>query len=140
MRNLSVALRPLGGLGRCGGEGMRFSSMRAISKLLQDGIVATMRNGQYGNLIGREITIRDDRNLTFAKAKIIAIFENNKTFRKLLLKYSGFGSVEEWEEKAKELHKGKLPRYIVLLKLTERLKVDPLYGFRNAMELIENTV
>ncbi len=119
---------------------MRFSSMKAISKLLQDGIVATMRNGRYGNVIGKEITVRDDRNLIFAKARIVAIFENNKTFRKLLWKYSGFESVEEWEKRALELHKGKLPRYIVLLKLTERLRVDPLYGFRNAMELIENMV
>lgn len=119
---------------------MKFKSLRAVSQLLNGGIVATMRNGRYNNIIGREVDIRDERGIVFARARVIAVLENNKTFRRLLWKYSGFESVEEWEERAKELHNGKLPKFIVILKLTESFKSDPLCGFRNAQELLENTV
>ncbi|ADB58657.1 hypothetical protein [Archaeoglobus profundus] len=119
---------------------MRFRSLRAISQLMGKGVVATMRNGKYHDLIGREIVIRDSRNIVFAKAKIVAVFENLKVFRKLLWKYSGFESLEEWEKRARDLNGGKLPRYIVLLKLTEKLKTDPLCGFESAKELLKHTV
>jgi len=119
---------------------MKFGLLKPISQLMRSGVVATMRNGKYYMLIGREIMVRDSRDIIFAKAKIVAVFENLRIFRKLLWKYSGFESLEEWEAKAKELNSGKLPKYIVLLKLTEKLKHDPLYGFRNARELIEHTV
>jgi len=51
-----------------------------------------------------------------------------------------FESLEEWEKGARELNGGKLPRYIVLLRLTEKLKTDPLCGFESAKELLEHTV
>ncbi|ADB57191.1 hypothetical protein [Archaeoglobus profundus] len=119
---------------------MRFRSLRAVSQLMRKGVVATMRNGKYHDLIGREIVIRDSRNIVFAKARVIAVFENLKVFRKLLWKYSGFESLEAWEEKARELNMGRLPKYIVLLKLTEKLKTDPLCGFESAKELLKHTV
>jgi hypothetical protein len=98
---------------------MKFSDDRVLSFFLEKKIVATMRNGKYGMLVGKEIDVEDYSNKPVGKAKIMAVFVNCPKFRKLLRKYSGFETVEEWEETAKALNNGNLPRYIVLLRLIE---------------------
>ncbi len=98
---------------------MKFSDDKVLSFFLENEIVATMRNGKYNLLLGKEIDVEDGSNKPIGKAKVMAVFVNHPKFRKLLRKYSGFKTVEEWEETAKALNNGNLPRYIVLLKLIE---------------------
>lgn len=88
---------------------MKFNNEKALNQLLSKKIVATMRNYHY--TVGTTVTINGQY-----KAEVLAVFKNIKTFRKSLLKYSGFESVEEWEKTAIELHRN-MPKYIVLLRL-----------------------
>lgn len=88
---------------------MRFDNEKALNQLLSKKIVATMRNYKYEPC--QVVTVNDEY-----KAEVLAVFKNIKAFRKALLKYSGFSSVEEWEEVAVELHRY-MPKYIVLLRL-----------------------
>ena len=46
---------------------------------------------------------------------ILAVLKNNEENRRLLVNCSGFDSVEEWLDTAKKLHRGKIPRFIILL-------------------------
>lgn len=90
---------------------MKFNNEKALNQLLTKKIVATMRNYHY--TVGTTVTINGNH-----KAEVLAVFKNVKTFRKSLLRFSGFESVEEWEETAKQLH-GNMPKYIILLRLVK---------------------
>ena len=100
---------------------MKFSDKRILDFFLEKKVVVTQRNFAYK--VGKVIEIEFDGNIV-AKAKVGAVFLNVRKFRELLRKYSGFETVEEWEEKAKELHKGKLPKYIILLGLVEKYEKE----------------
>ena len=119
---------------------MKFAEQVVLHTLLTKGIVATMRNGRYNFHLGREVDIRDFKDNIVGKARIIAVFENYSIFRKLLLKYSGFKTVEEWEERARNLNNGKLPRYIVLLRLVKKYIDDPIYTFESVDEFLSATL
>jgi len=90
---------------------MKFNNEKALNQLLSKKIVATMRNYEYH--VGQTVTINNKH-----KAEILAVFKNINAFRKALLKYSGFESVEEWEKTAIGLHRN-MPKYIVLIRLLE---------------------
>jgi len=97
---------------------MIFKEEDVLTFFLKKRIVATMRNGKYGLMIGEEIDVFDGSGKPIGRAKVKAVFENVPTFRKLLVRYSGFNDVKEWEKTAKNLHNGKIPKYIVLLQFT----------------------
>ena len=96
---------------------IRFEEERVLKFFLEKGMVATMRRAvqYYSGLIGKVIEVCNGSGKAVAKARVVAIFENSPETRKMLVKYSGFSSVEEWESVAKQLH-GNLPPIIVLLK------------------------
>ena len=85
-----------------------------LKRQLSKGIFSTMRNFLYK--VGTVVPLKDGNGKEIGKARVLAVFVNCKAFRKALLKYSGFKSIEEWEQKAIELH-GSMPRYIVLCKV-----------------------
>jgi len=89
---------------------MMFKSKRALDFLLRNGIVATMRNTKYR--LGQ--VVRINRELC---GVIIEIHDNTRANRGKFVKISGFNTVEEWENEARKLHKGKLPRRIYIVKL-----------------------
>ena len=87
---------------------------KELKNQIKKGIFSTMRNYEYK--VGAVVTLRDENRKEIGKAKVLAVFVNCKAFRKPLLKYSGFKSIEEWKQKAIELH-GSMPKFIVLCKV-----------------------
>ena len=85
-----------------------------LKNQLKKGLFSTMRNFRYS--VGAVISLRDENKKEIGKARVLAVFVNCKAFRKALLKYSGFSSVKEWEQKAIELH-GSMPKYIIFCKV-----------------------
>jgi len=101
-----------------------FKEQRVLNFFLRKQIVATMRNGKYGLCIGELIDVKDGDGNLVGKARVKAVFENEDVFRRLLVKYSGFSTVEEWERTAKSLNGGKLPKFIVLLRFIGTKNVE----------------
>lgn len=96
---------------------MIFKEEIVLNFFLEKRIVATMRNGRYGLMIGERIDVVDGSGNLVGRAKVVAVLLNYPKFRRLLVKYSGFPTVEQWERAARSLYKGKLPKFIVLLQL-----------------------
>jgi hypothetical protein len=118
---------------------MKFVEERVLNFFLEKRIVATMRNGKYGLMIGDDVDILNGSGTPIGKAKVIAVLLNYPKFRQLLVKYSGFSTVEEWEQTAKKLHNGKLPKFIVLLRFTGR-DVQETKGFEDVNEFIDEII
>ena len=95
-----------------------FKNEQVLQFFLQKGLIATIRQAvdYYARLIGKQIDVVDGSGNVVGKAEILAVFQNIPQFRKMLVKYSSFKSVEDWEKTAIQLH-GSLPPIIVLLKL-----------------------
>ncbi len=89
---------------------MQFKSEKALMQLLKEGLVVTMRNTNYD--VGQKIKINKKYD-----AIIVTKTLNTRIIRKDLWDASGFDSLEEWEEEAKRLHKGKLPKFIYAVAL-----------------------
>jgi hypothetical protein len=122
---------------------MKFVEERVLNFFLEKRIVATMRNGKYGLMIGDDVDILNGSGTPIGKAKVIAVLLNYPKFRQLLVKYSGFNNVKEWEQTAKKLHNGKLPKFIVLLRFTgsdTNMDVQETKGFEDVNEFIDEII
>jgi len=99
---------------------MIFKSFKALSFLLENGKVATMRD--YPHRVNQTIYVQMPEGIsrrTIAKAKIEKVVLNNTMNRIKYFDISGFSSPEEWLEEAIRLNK-KIPRYIIILKLIKK--------------------
>ena len=99
---------------------MIFKSSKALSFLLENGKVATMRDYPYrvNQTVYVKMVEGIDRK-TVAKAVIEKVVLNNTTNRIKYFDISGFSSPEEWLEEAISIHK-KIPRYIIILRLIKK--------------------
>ena len=99
---------------------LHFKSEEALNHLLEKGEVATMRDYPYR--MGREVYVKKVvgiERITVAKARIEKVVLNSLENRIRYFRMSGFNSLEEWLEEAIRLN-GKIPRYIVVLKLIKK--------------------
>ena len=94
---------------------MKFDNSRAFNHLVKRGIVATMRAGKFYKR-GRVVKITR-HNKIVGRGVIIDVVPNTRENRGKYLDISGFDSVEEWEEEARQLYKGRLPDCIVIVGL-----------------------
>jgi len=104
---------------------VKFNSDKAFKQLMNHGIVATMRFNRYrklgkwhlpfyarGNII---VITRHGRAV--GEGIVVDVVPNTKKNREKYLHLSGFKSVEEWEQEARRLHRGRLPNSIVIVRL-----------------------
>lgn len=94
---------------------MRFNSERALRQLLERGVVATMRMPRKGYREGAVVPIENPRGEVVAYARIVAVLPNEPVYREAYSRLSGFPSPKEWEDAARRLYRGALPKLILVL-------------------------
>jgi len=110
---------------------MKITSKKLMEQVKKRSYFATMRNYHYN--VGSIIQLTDGAN-EIGRAVVMGVFLNTPAFRKALVKYSGYDTIEDWVKDSEQVYSsgsGKPPRYIILCKVIE-LDVD-------VAELIEMT-
>ena len=87
---------------------MTFKHPKALKQLLEKGIVATMRNYFLPPLTKVKANNKYD---CIVLGSTTATEENIKKLHDI----SGFGSPEEWLKEAIKIHRGKTPKYIIVV-------------------------
>lgn len=98
-------------------SGINFREFAPIHFLLEKGIVATMRNKKYSGYKGLFVYYKGK---LVALAEIEKVVENNDENREIYYRISGFKTLSTWIIKAKKLHRGKLPKWIIILRLLKK--------------------
>jgi len=103
---------------------MKITSEKLLEYIKKNRYFATMRNFNYK--LGVLISLETERG-EIGKAVVMATFLNTINFRKALVRFSGFKDVGEWEKEAEAIFKNdkrKLPKYIILCRVTELYETD----------------
>jgi len=108
---------------------MMIKSKEALDFFLKNGILATLRTYPYERKLGKKIRIRlaPFRNLCATVIKVI--IHPDRDDLKQYVSISGFQTIEEWWNKAIQLHRRK-PTRLVVIKFCDRKPIPTPPGLK----------
>jgi len=87
---------------------MSFRCRKALRQLLENGVVATMRMYRYEPQT--EVLVNGRY-----RCRVVDVYEASEDNMEKLVGVSGFDSVEEWLQEAIRLHRGRRPKWILVV-------------------------
>jgi len=100
---------------------VRFTHKRVVSYIMSGAeYVATLRNYKYvpGSVVSLKLCPPDYKRAKRARALVVRVIDNwTDEHLQRFLPISGFGDAREWKSEALRLHRGRKPKYLVVLKV-----------------------